>query len=124
MASALLNSQVIDNSLQSDVQIGRVAGPFSQPPLPVPHVSRFGVIPKRHQPGKWHLILDLSSPGGHTVNDGIAGEDYSPQYMKVDDIIAGIMRLARGSLMAKFGVQNAYHIVPVHTEDRQLLGMK
>ena len=124
MASALLNPQVIDNYLQSEVQSGRVAGPFSQPPLPVLHVSRFGVIPKRHQPGKWRLILDLSSPAGHSVNDGIAGEDYSLQYMKVDDIIAGIMRLGRGSLMAKFDVQNAYRIVPVHTEDRQLLGMK
>ena len=124
MASALLNPQVIDSYLQSEVQTGRVAGPFSQPPLPVLHVSRFGVIPKRHQPGKWRLILDLSSPAGHNVNDGIAGEDYSLQYMKVDDIIAGIMRLGRGSLMAKFDVQNAYRIVPVHTEDRQLLGMK
>ena len=124
MASALLNPQVIDNYLQSEVQSGRVAGPFSQPPLPVLHVSRFGVIPKRHQPGKWRLILDLSSPAGHSVNDGIVGKDYSLQYMKVDDIIAGIMRLGRGSLMAKFDVQNAYRIVPVHTEDRQLLGMK
>ena len=26
--------------------------------------------------------------------------------------------------MAKFDVQNAYHIVPIHTEDRPLLGMK
>ena len=52
------------------------------------------------------------------------GEDCSLQYMKVDDIIAGIMRLGRGSLMAKFDVQNAYRIVLVHTEDRQLLGMK
>ena len=101
-----------------------MACPFSQPPLPVLHVSRFGVIPKRHQPGKWRLILDLSSPAGHNVNDEIVGEDCSLQYMKVDDIIAGIMRLGRGSLMAKFDVQNAYRIVPVHTEDRQLLGMK
>ena len=44
--------------------------------------------------------------------------------MKVDDIIAGIMQLGQGSLMGKFDVQNAYHIEPVHTEDRQLLGMK
>ena len=71
MASALLNPQVIDNYLQSEVQTGRVAGPFSQPPLPVLHVSRFGVIPKRHQPGKWRLILNLSSPAGHSVNNGI-----------------------------------------------------
>ena len=77
MASALLNPQVIDSYLQSEVQTGRVAGPFSQPPLPVLHVSRFSVIPKRHQPGKWRLILDLSSPAGHSVNDRIVGEDYS-----------------------------------------------
>ena len=25
------------------------------------HISRFGVIPKPHQPGKWRLITDLSS---------------------------------------------------------------
>ena len=124
VALALLNPQVIDNYLQSEVQTGRVAGPFSQPLLPVLHVSRFGVIPKRHQPGKWRLILDLSSPAGHSVNDGIAGKDYSLQYMKVDDIIAGIMRLGQSSLMAKFDVQNAYRIEPVHTEDRKLLGMK
>ena len=44
-ASALLNPQVIDNYLQFEVQTGRVAGPFSQPLLPVLYVSRFGVIP-------------------------------------------------------------------------------
>ena len=44
--------------------------------------------------------------------------------MKVEDIIEGIVQLGRGSLMAKFDVQNAYRIVPVHTEDRRLLGMK
>ena len=124
MASALLNPLVIDNYLQLEVQTGRVAGSFSKPPLPVLHVSRFRVNPKRHLPGKWHLILDLSSPAVHSVNDGIVGEDYSVQYMKVDDIIADIMQLGRGSLLAKFFVQNAYCIVPVHTEDRQLLGMK
>jgi len=43
--------------------------------------------------------------------------------MKADDIVA-IMRLGQGSLTAKIAVQNAYRIVPVHTEDRQLLGMK
>ena len=48
-----------------------------------------------------NLILDLSRPAGHSVNDGIAGEDYSLQYMKVDEIIAAIMRLGRGSFMAK-----------------------
>ena len=93
MASALANPQVINEYLHTEVQLGRVAGPFLQPSF---HVSRFGAIPKRNQPGKWRLILDLSSPTGHSVNDGIASEDYSLQYMKVDDIIAGVMHFGRG----------------------------
>ena len=28
-------------------------------------------IPKKNKPGKWRLIVDLSSPDGASVNDGI-----------------------------------------------------
>lgn len=44
--------------------------------------------------------------------------------MKVDDIIAGIMSLGRGTLLAKFDVESAYRIIPVHRDDRYLLGMQ
>ena len=64
MPSASLQPSVIDDYLLTELAKGRVAGPFSYPPLPHLHISRFGVIPKKHQPGKWHLILDLSSPDG------------------------------------------------------------
>lgn len=90
---ALLNTYVINHYLQSEVQMGRVAGPLSNPHLPILHVSRFEVILKCNQPGKWHLILDLSSTAGHSINDGITREDCSLHYMKVDDISAGITQL-------------------------------
>ena len=124
MSLAFLNPQVIDNYLQSEVQMGRVVGPFLRPPLPGLPVSHFGVLPKHNERGKWHLTLDLSSAKSKSVNDGIASKAYSLEYVKVDDNIAGIMQLGRGSLIAKFDVQNAYCIVPFHPEDRQLLGMK
>ena len=73
MSSAFLNPQVIDNYLQSQVQMGRVAGPFLEPPLLGLHGSRFGVLPKHNQPDKWRLILDLSSPTGNSVNDSSVG---------------------------------------------------
>ena len=52
MASTLANPQVIDEYLRTEVQSGRVAGPFLQPPFHNLHVSRFGAIPRRIQPGK------------------------------------------------------------------------
>ena len=81
------------------------------------------MIPKKHQPGKWRLILDLSSPLG-SVNDGILKEPFSVQYMRVDDVISGIMSFGQGTLLAKFDVESAYRNIPVHPEDRYLLGMK
>ena len=33
-----------------------------EPPSALVHASRFRIIPKKHQPGKWRLIVDLSSP--------------------------------------------------------------
>ena len=46
------------------------------------------------------------------------------QYMKVDNIINGIMSLGRGSLLAKFDMESTYRHVPVHSDDHYLLGMK
>ena len=124
MPSVSLQPSVIDDYLHPELAKGRVAGPFSSPPLPHLHISRFGVIPKKHQPGKWRLILDLSSPDGHSVNDGIRKDPFTVQYMKVDDIIAGIMSLGWGTLLAKFDVESAYRIIPVRPDDRYLLGMQ
>ena len=42
----------------------------------------------------------------------------------MDDIIEQVLSLGRGSLMAKMDIESAFRIVPVHPDDRPLLGMK
>lgn len=49
--SAQQHAAVVDEYLAHEVSLGRVAGPFTSPPLPNLHISSFGVIPKRGQPG-------------------------------------------------------------------------
>lgn len=56
MPSASSQPSVIDQYLRTEREKGRVAGPFLISPIPNLHVSRFGVILKNHQPGKWRLI--------------------------------------------------------------------
>ena len=68
--------------------------------------------------------MDLSSPEGKNVNDGIPKPPYTVQYVSVDAFIDGIMTLGRGTLMAKFDVASAYRNVAIHLDDRPLLGMK
>lgn len=124
MLSAQSHPTVIDQYLLDECRAGRVAGPFSSPPVPNLHISRFGVIPKRSAPGKWRLILDLSYPEGASVNDGIPKDQFSMQYISVDDAIRFIVELGPGALMAKIDIASAYRLIPIHPLDRFLLGMK
>ena len=124
MHSALVHPLVIDAYLETEVSCGRVAGPFTTLPFPDLHIRRFGVIPKNNQPGQWRLILDFSSPEGHSVNDRIPKPLFSVQYVTVDSFIDGIMARGWGTLMAKFDVASAYSNVAIHPQDRPLLGMK
>ena len=85
------------------------------------HTSPFGVIPKKNKPNKWRLILDLSSPMGHSVNDGIDKELSSLKYVSVDDVVAKVLGLGRGAELAKLDIKQAYCNIPVHPSDRYLL---
>ena len=98
-------------------------GPLPTQTFPHAKISPFGVIPKRNQRGKWRLILNLSAPEGASINDGIARQLCSLSYVTVDDIAATVLALGQGSLLAKFDIKSAYRTVPVHPDDRLLLGM-
>lgn len=59
MVLARQHPKVVPKSLQGEN--GRVVGPLeSEVASEVTQVSRFGVFPKGHTPGKWRLIVDLS----------------------------------------------------------------
>ena len=82
------------------------------------------VIPKPHQPGKWRLIVDLSSPRGKSVNDGIDPLLCSLSYARLDDAVLRILKVGTGSLLEKLDIESAYRMIPVHPDDRGVLGMR
>ena len=86
-------------------------------------ISRFGVIPKGHTPGRWRLILDLSFPEGSSVNDGIPSDLCSIRYLKIEEVAQALVQSGLGTPMAKIDVESAYNIIPVAPADRHLLGM-
>ena len=82
------------------------------------------VIPKRHQPGKWRLILDLSCPQEASVNAGISRDLCSLQYVTVDHAAKIISELGDQTEIATIDIARAYRSIPVHPHDHQLLGMQ
>ena len=122
MFSAREHPTVVTQYLQSKCSKGRIYGPFSSPPGI--NTSPIGVIPKKRRVRKWHLIVDLSSPEGSSMNEGIDPLSCSMSYVSVQDAMMEISLLGKGALMAKFDVKDAYRIVPVHPVDKHLLGIQ
>ena len=115
---------MVTQYLQEEVSLGRVIGPLPTDVASRVHCSPFGVIPKKHAPGKWRLIVELSSPKKFSINDGIDPSWCLQSYVTVDRVARQAGKLGRGALMAKVDVKSAYRIVPVSPEDRLLLGMQ
>ena len=100
--------EVVSAYLQSEGEQQTLLGPFDKQSMPHVHVSKFGIIPKSHQPGKWRLIVDLSSPAGRSVNDGIPAELCSLSYVKLEHVVQRLINLGPGAQLAKFDIKSAY----------------
>ena len=125
LKSAEDNSDVITAYLDREVALGRLARLPSQHGLSpqMIQISPFGAIPKKHRPDKWRLIVDLSSPEGFSVNDGIAKPLCSVSYASVDHAVRLVQLLGKGCLLAKLDLKEAYRAVPVHPTDQRLLAV-
>ena len=71
LLSASEYPHVVEEYLANELVHGRISDITNWPHAEYHvHVSPFGVIPKKHKPGCWRLIFDLSAPDGGSVNDG------------------------------------------------------
>ena len=119
--SARDHPYIVDDYLASELALKRVAGPFEND---LRGSSRFGVIPKSSKPGHWRLIVDLSAPSSASVNDGISTADAGMAYSSIHDAARMVLHLGTGTEMAKIDIASAFRLIPVHPDDRYLLGMK
>ena len=104
MLSAIRNPSPVIKYLETEKGANRLVVQESQSNI---HISRFGVIPKRNQPGKWRLILDLSYPPGASVNDGVDKTYCHLFFPSVDDAAKKIMEMGPQCQLAKIDVAQA-----------------
>ena len=125
MASAAEHADIVSKYLGDELVAQRIIKVGSEQEAKKLNIqcSPFGVIPKKKRPDKWRLIVDLSSPEGHSFNDGIKKELASLSYVPVDDVIDHIIKRGRGAIMVKMDIRQAYRNIPVYPVDRLLLGM-
>ena len=90
---------------------GHTSGPLRGPPFIHTHCSPIGAVEKTD--GSYRLILDLSSPRGEEVNEGIDREEFSVTYSHFDDAVDIVRDLGAGSHMAKIDIKHAFRICSV-----------
>ncbi|XP_041440120.1 uncharacterized protein LOC121400643 [Xenopus laevis] len=123
LRSASEHPEVIRKKLATEVELGRMAGPFMVPPVPNLRLSPLGVVPKK-EAGKFRLIHHLSHPHGSSVNDGIDEETAHVTYTSFDVAVRLVRTCGRGALMAKVDIESAFRLLPVHPDCQHLLGCK
>ena len=123
MLSTLAHPQVVAEYLEHELAEARITEITDMSGVIGLQISPFGVIQKKGK-DQWWLILNLSSPHGSSVNDGTSKERCSLVYVSIDEIARQVVDLGRGARLAKMDIKSAYRLVPVHPQDRLLLGMR
>ena len=112
--------------LSKELKLGRIAGPFDVVPLAQGFVvSPLNTVEKRDSEDR--VIVDLSWPCGHSVNDGIPSDSYLGKplvlrYPTIDDIVDAVVTLGRGCHLYKRYLRKAYRQFQVDPKDYPLLG--
>ena len=114
MPTAVDYPSIVTSNLENEISLGHVAGPFDTPPFSNFQVSPIGLVPKKNS-DKFRTIFHLSFPksGTTTINSSVSKENFSLQYVTIDNAIEGIKRFGQG----------CFQLIPVHPEDYELLGM-
>ena len=120
LRSAVENPEAVTAAIFKEVQRGHTSGPFAVPPFSPFHCSPLGAVPKKD--GTFRIILDLSSPRGLAVNEGISKEEFSVRYSSFDDAVSLVHGLGPHAFMAKLDIKHAFRLCPVHPSQWSLLG--
>ena len=115
--SAREHSEVVDQFVRAQVSQGYMAGPFPVQDCTNVIISGIAVIPKK-TPGKWRVIVDMSSPQNASVNDYLHRELMHVTYASIEDAAHLMHHLGHNCQLAKLDIKEAYRIIPVHPEDR------
>ena len=123
MPSVTRYSIEIDSYINSELEKGRIQGPFVEPPFRDFHVSPICMIPKKES-GKYRMIHNLSFPQDHSLNDYIPDHEATVQYETLNTVLQQILKYGQGSFLAKADVESAFRIIPIHPDSHHLLGFK
>ena len=118
------NATELWNKVMNEVELGRFAGPFDEPPFEYSVQSPIGLVPK-DKGLKTRLIFHLSYPRtGDSVNSGIPYEKCTVKYPEFDQAVKMCIQEGRGCYIGKSDMSSAFRNVPMAKCQWWLMVMK
>ena len=112
------------NKVINEVELGRFAGPFEEPPFEAFVQSPIGLVPK-DKGKKTRLIFHLSYPkDGDSVNSGIPKERCSVKYPDFEEAVKLCLQEGVGCKLGKSDMSSSFRHVPLAKDQWWLLVMK
>ena len=118
----LQNPEEAKKLVDKEVQLGRVLGPFKDPPATL-ICSPLNLVPKAGNPGKFKLIHNLAYPyDSNSVNANIPDSQAVVTYAPFDKVVKICLALGAGCRISKMDYDVAFRIFPISGQDLHLLG--
>ena len=117
--SAYEDGQKVSDAIGVWLQKGFAYGPVNM--HEVPASAKFNGIMTRGKPnGSVRIILNLSSPKGDSVNEGICSDDFPAKMSSTSKWISSLWKAGRGCKMCKVDWSDAYKHISVRPVDTDL----
>jgi hypothetical protein len=120
-------SSEVSSYLEKECNERAVLGPYPKNPFHIQDtISPLNTCPKKDSVER-RVILDLSHPKNHSVNDGICKDKFlnnkiSLKYPTVDRLTEIVREKGQGSMLFKRDLRRAYRQIPVDPGDAHYLG--
>ena len=117
----------IQENLAKERSYGAILGPFKENPFCCNiRLSPLNLVPKKDTDER-RIILDLSYPKGHSINDSVSkdfylGQKISLSYPNVDDLVNIIKVKGRGCLLFIHDLRRFYRQIGTDIGDASLVG--
>ena len=115
---------IVQQKLEQELKLGRIAGPFIQPPFPNFKSSPIA-LREKSTPGKYRMLHNLSFPyDNNSVNYNIDKTFTTVKYQTLQDAIALIQEHFPSVYLAKSDIADAFRIIPISPTQYHLLGFQ
>ena len=115
--------EIAQEMVNEEITLGRMLGPYDNPPLANLICSPLNLVPKAGDPMKHRLIHNLAHPyNENSVNANIPDSEATVSYLKFDEVIKLALKHGPGAVALKVDYDAAFRLFPINVNDLCLLG--